>query len=167
MRVHQNLMTPVCGPVLTPFLDSRVRRLRQLPASREREAANLFLELLKPLLMHCLLYASELQMSRNFNVSKTQIFFITSRTRSHCRTTHGPGRRRAYLRITAKAVVGIDLGTCNSAVAAILDGHAHVIEGVDGAVTPSCVAVLQVCGSAPGCVKLLTKVLWEPNARYV
>ncbi|CAL8460699.1 g230 [Coccomyxa elongata] len=36
-----------------------------------------------------------------------------------------------------------DPGTSNSAVAAILDGHAHVIEGIDGAVTPSCVAVLQ------------------------
>ena len=81
----------------------------------------------------------------NLSVSTTRFSPSYSRTRSHCKTTHGPERRRAYPLIIAKAVVGIDLGTSNSAIAAIRDGAARVIAGVDGAVTPSCVAILQVC----------------------
>jgi molecular chaperone DnaK len=46
--------------------------------------------------------------------------------------------------VEGKHVVGIDLGTSNSAIAVVQDGEARVVEGTDGLVTPSCVAVLEV-----------------------
>lgn len=75
-------------------------------------------------------------------------FAITPKRSCHTRSVFGTKQRAnsrtAHLPVTAKVVVGIDLGTSNSAIAAIKDGHAHIIEGVDGPVTPSCVALLQV-----------------------
>lgn len=51
--------------------------------------------------------------------------------------------------LRCRAVVGIDLGTTNSAVAAIVDGRAQVLPDADGHTSvPSLIAIDQVRGPA-------------------
>jgi molecular chaperone DnaK (HSP70) len=52
-------------------------------------------------------------------------------------------RRRASLTVS-NAVVGIDLGTSNTAMACVFDGTARVLRVQDSASVPSLVAVAQV-----------------------
>lgn len=76
-------------------------------------------------------------------ITSTEFIRGTLGTDRHIRS------RQRWTTINAKHVVGIDLGTSNSAVAAIVDGKAQITGGDDGLVTCSCVAILEVSCSSP------------------